>query len=189
MNEKTPLGIAGSVRAAVLGFCEPFLIVGGNIVCNFEFEKIIKYHKSHGADITVVCTDNCKSKSLDFIDIDESGKVKSFTDETGVFKSEFLMADTGIYVMNPDVVSLIPEDGKIDFNAQFFNGFIKKGIEIAAYKENGYFCKIIMSAIIREYAKTFLTAIKLYRFPKSHRAFLWLTVCRKAVTISYHPVI
>ena len=48
-REETPLGTAGSVKAAVHSATEPLLIVSGDGVCDFDLQQALRFHRETGA--------------------------------------------------------------------------------------------------------------------------------------------
>lgn len=56
-QETEPLGTAGPLALAreVLGEgTEPFFVLNSDVICDFPFEDMVKFHKAHGKEGTLV---------------------------------------------------------------------------------------------------------------------------------------
>lgn len=55
--EDEPLGTAGPLALARKILCEdndPFFVLNSDIICEFPFENLLNFHKSHGREGTIV---------------------------------------------------------------------------------------------------------------------------------------
>ncbi len=56
-HEEEPLGTAGPLAAAkgiLASNNEPFFVLNSDVICEFPFEEMVRYHKSHGKEGTIV---------------------------------------------------------------------------------------------------------------------------------------
>jgi mannose-1-phosphate guanylyltransferase len=55
--ESEPLGTAGPLALArdVLGAdAEPFFVLNSDVICEFPFEELVKFHRAHGKEGTII---------------------------------------------------------------------------------------------------------------------------------------
>ena len=50
--------------------------------------------------------------------------------------------NTGIYVLEPDVLEMIPEDANFDFSTDLFPAMLAKKIPVHGYVADGYWCDV-----------------------------------------------
>ena len=52
------------------------------------------------------------------------------------------LANTGIYILSPEVLELIPTGRPFDFSMELFPLMLEKGMPVFAYRAEGYWCDI-----------------------------------------------
>lgn len=107
--EDQPLGTAGPLalaRDALTADSEPFFVLNSDIICNYPFQKLLEYHKSHGKEGTIVVTkvDEPSKYGVVVYDVD-TGKIEKFVEKPKVFVSNKINA--GMYVFNPAILKRI----------------------------------------------------------------------------------
>lgn len=56
------------------------------------------------------------------------------------------LVNTGIYILEPELLSLLPKEGPYDFGKQLFPAMVEKGLPLYGYVAKGYWCDIGDSA-------------------------------------------
>lgn len=142
--EKTPLGTAGGIRNAYkfLKGDEPFFVFNGDILADFNLEKIMNLHKEKNAYITIglVKVDNPSSYGL--VITDENMKITKFVEKP---KPEEIVADTinaGVYVFNPEVLEEIPPGKEVSVEKETFPQVLEKGKDMFGYVHYGYWLDV-----------------------------------------------
>lgn len=103
--EEMELGTGGGLRLAQSHFGEsPFLAVNGDIVHDLDLAAAHRNHCASGADVTMVLHDCPRFNN---VRVNGQGRIQGFSAPAG--KGERLLAFTGVQVINPAVLSLIPE--------------------------------------------------------------------------------
>lgn len=141
-EEKTPLGTAGGVKNAAGDMTDDFLVISGDALCDFDLKSAVDFHKKSGAAVTIVVTRVKDPREYGLVNMDESGNVTGFTEKpawTGVTTD---LANTGIYIINPQVLALIPENRSFDFANHLFPRMLSEGMILKAYEAEGYWCDI-----------------------------------------------
>ncbi len=142
VREDEPLGTAGSVRNAAMGFDEPFFVVSGDALCNFDLKKIMAYHKASGAKVTVVATSESDPREYGIIKVDKENRVVGFVEKPSWNQAVSNLANTGVYVINPECLELIPKDRPYDFAADLFKEMLEKNMPIYCYHTEDYWCDV-----------------------------------------------
>ena len=142
VRETQPLGTAGGVKNAMGSCSEPFLVISGDCVCDFDLKKIMDFHLSSSAYITIACTRVNDPREYGVVEHDERGKVKTFTEKPPWSCAVSDLVNTGIYVLDPNVLGDIPEGKSFDFSGDLFPLVISQGWSILQYEAEGFWCDI-----------------------------------------------
>lgn len=126
VEEAQPLGTAGSVKAALGDEKEPILIVSGDGFCDFDFTKILTYHREKGAAVTIVTTEVQDPREYGLVHTDASGAVIGFCEKPDWNGVSTSCANTGIYVLEPEILEYIPEKQSFDFSKDLFPMLLRK---------------------------------------------------------------
>gem|GEM_PF-2082764 len=127
----------GDIRAAARELGEPFLVINGDGICEIELGKLLEFHLSRNADITVVCSKTDNPQSHAAVEVDEFDKAKTFTEETPFSNMKTDCFDTGIYVINPELLGLYEIKDAISFPYGFFKELLNKEKRIFAFRCDG----------------------------------------------------
>jgi mannose-1-phosphate guanylyltransferase/phosphomannomutase len=141
--EDKPMGTAGSVKnAQALIGDEPFVVISGDGITDVDLTEVMEYHRSKGGAVTIVLKHVPDPLEFGVVITDESGRVERFLEKPtwGQVFSDTI--NTGIYVCEPSVFDLIPEEGSFDFSADLFPLLMKQGHELYGYITDRYWTDI-----------------------------------------------
>lgn len=142
IREDEPLGTAGSVKNAAADFKEPFVVISGDAICDFDIEKIMLYHKASGAAVTIVATDADDPREYGIVKVGEENRVKGFLEKPSWSQAISSLANTGVYIINPECLKLIPKGKKYDFASDLFPLMLERDMPIFCYHTDGYWCDV-----------------------------------------------
>jgi dTDP-glucose pyrophosphorylase len=140
LEEKKPLGTVGSVsiiKNTILKKKEPFIVINGDIVANFDLKEILDFHNSKKASLTIVSRIYQIQNQYGIIKTNKLNKVNSIN-EKPIYNSEIL---AGIYIIDHKLISLIPTNKKFDMT-DLINTILKKKKNIFSYKIDNYWYEI-----------------------------------------------
>lgn len=107
--EEEPLGTAGPLALARDILCEdeePFFVLNSDIICDFPFKEMVKFHKNHGKEGTVVVTKvDEPSKYGVVVYRPEDGRIERFVEKPPEYVSNKINA--GMYIFTPTVLKRI----------------------------------------------------------------------------------
>ncbi|AEA33929.1 sugar phosphate nucleotidyltransferase [Hippea maritima] len=131
-------GTAGAVRQAKEFLNEPFIVLSGDVVTDFNLSNILSFHKKKSSKITIGLTSVENPLQFGVVITDESGKIEKFVEKPtwGEVISDTI--NTGIYVIEPEILDYIPPKGSFDFAKDLFPLLMREGIEIMGYNLDGY---------------------------------------------------
>jgi mannose-1-phosphate guanylyltransferase / phosphomannomutase len=141
-REEVPLGTAGSVKNAEEYLDEPFLVISGDALTDFDLGDIIKYHLDHKALATLTLAHVANPLEYGVIITDETGHIRQFLEKPSWGEVFSDTINTGIYVLDPAIFSYFERDKPFDFSQELFPMMLAKGDPIYGYVAEGYWCDV-----------------------------------------------
>ena len=140
--EDKPLGTAGSVRLAAVGFEDDFIVISGDALTDFNLTAAVDFHKKSGAMATLIVKKVRDPREYGLVSFDGAGKITEFIEKPDYSQAIADTANTGIYIFSPEVLELIPDGVMYDFGKDLFPRMLKAGMALYAYEDGGYWCDI-----------------------------------------------
>ena len=144
-EETSPLGTAGCVKkaAGLFGkdFSDDFLVISGDAVCDFNLKKAMEFHNTRKSSATIITKQMDDPREYGVI-LGDNGYVTGFSEKPSFVSCRSDNANTGIYILSPSVLKLIPSETKWDFAKNLFPEMLENSIPISYYEEKGYWCDI-----------------------------------------------
>jgi dTDP-glucose pyrophosphorylase len=106
VDENKPLGTAGSLRFLDGKFDKPFFVTNCDIIIKADYASLYEFHQKGKYDITLVASAKEYIIPYGTCELNGDGNLSHINEKP---KYDFLI-NTGLYVLNPDVLSLIPKD-------------------------------------------------------------------------------
>lgn len=104
--EEKPLGTGGSLHLIQKEFKNPIVVTNCDILIHADYSDIYKHHIQSGNDITIVSALKNILVPYGVLHCQENGSILSMEEKPKL--SYFV--NTGMYVVNPEVIKQIPED-------------------------------------------------------------------------------
>jgi mannose-1-phosphate guanylyltransferase/phosphomannomutase len=148
--EEQPLGTAGSVKNAEHLLTEPFLVISGDALTDFDLSKIIAFHNARQAMATITLTRVPNPLEYGVIIMDEQGEVKQFLEKPSWGEVFSDTVNTGIYVLEPEVFKYIEKGTITDWSKDVFPKLLRKNHPLCGYIAEGYWTDV---GTIEEYMR------------------------------------
>lgn len=142
VEEETPLGTAGGVKNAAHNLHEPFLVISGDALCDYELKKAVAFHRASGAQATLLAARVEDPREYGLVRLDEEGRVEGFIEKPGWGQAVSDLANTGIYILDPACLALVPDGKPFDFAKELFPEMLRRGMPLYGYRAKGYWCDI-----------------------------------------------
>jgi mannose-1-phosphate guanylyltransferase/phosphomannomutase len=136
--EESPLGTAGSVRLASDKLDETFLVISGDALCDIDLSKLFDFHREQGAAVTIGLKSVENPLEFGIVVTDEDGRVERFLEKPSWSQVFSDTINTGIYVLEPEVLRHVPTDRPFDFSKELFPLLLEMGRPIYGYVCEGY---------------------------------------------------
>ena len=106
IDEKEPLGTAGSLRLLEGQFKNPFFVTNCDIIIKSNYVSLYEFHLKGGYDVTLVASTKEYIIPYGTCELNIDGNLSHINEKP---KYDFLI-NAGLYVLNPDVLELIPKN-------------------------------------------------------------------------------
>ena len=136
--EESPLGTAGSVRLAAKQLDETFLVISGDALCDLDLTALVDFHKEKGAAVTIGLKSVENPLEFGIVVTDEDGRIERFLEKPSWGQVFSDTINTGIYVIEPEVLKHVPADRPYDFSKELFPYLLEMGRPLYGYVMEGY---------------------------------------------------
>jgi mannose-1-phosphate guanylyltransferase/phosphomannomutase len=136
--EESPLGTAGSVRHAARQLDETFLVISGDALCDLDLGRLIAFHEEREAAVTIGLKAVDNPLEFGIVVTDDEGRVERFLEKPSWSQVFSDTINTGIYVLEPEVLRHIPADRPYDFSKELFPLLLEMGRPIYGFPMDGY---------------------------------------------------
>jgi mannose-1-phosphate guanylyltransferase / phosphomannomutase len=140
--EDSPLGTAGSVRNAAHLLEETFLVISGDALTDFDLGWAVEEHRRRGSHATIVLYSVPNPLEYGVVVTDGDGAVRRFLEKPSwgeVFSDQ---ANTGIYVIEPQVLDYVKPGMSFDWSQDVFPQMLRRHEPLYGIVASGYWCDI-----------------------------------------------
>ncbi len=141
-TEDQPLGTAGSVKNAASFLDETFVVISGDALTDCNLQKAFDFHRRKGALATLVLTSVTCPLEYGVVITDEDGRILRFLEKPGWGEVFSDTVNTGIYILEPEILNYIDNNKKVDFSKDLFPYLLAAGAPLYAFVTDGYWCDI-----------------------------------------------
>jgi len=133
IEESKKMGTIGSLGLIDINIEDPFFVVNGDVIASFDCDKLLASHVNSGATATMCVKENKIKIPYGVVDVGPDSRIMSLKEKP--VKSYYINA--GIYVMNPDALSLIKKDLYLDA-PDLFNILLDKSEIVTSFLVEDY---------------------------------------------------
>jgi len=141
----TPLedfGTAGAVKAAARHLDERFMIISGDLLTDFDLSKIISFHEEMHAKATITLTSVTDPLQFGVVITDRKFRITKFLEKPGWGEVFSDTINTGIYILEPEVLELIPDGENRDWSKDVFPKMLENEEALYGCNMQGYWADI-----------------------------------------------
>ncbi|MCL1977926.1 MAG: NDP-sugar synthase [Candidatus Bathyarchaeota archaeon] len=142
------LGSADSARINMeyYNLRNPIFAVQGDNIFDVKIKNLTDFHNEKEAALTIVLREVDNVEGLGIADIDKNGKINSFVEKPLPKDAPSNLANTGLYVISPEVRKIFKEKGiqqiikdknRLDFGYDFIPYVIQSGYPVYGYTLKG----------------------------------------------------
>jgi mannose-1-phosphate guanylyltransferase len=140
--EDSPLGTAGAVKNAESYLDGPFLVLNGDIITEIDLTAMMKRHKEVMPKTSIALTPVDNPTIYGVVETDPQGLVQRFVEKPTWDKVTTNMINAGIYILEPEVLALIPASAPSMFENYVFPRLLEMGERILGCPSDAYWIDI-----------------------------------------------
>jgi mannose-1-phosphate guanylyltransferase/phosphomannomutase len=150
-EETQPLGTAGSVKNCEKFLDEPFIVISGDGITDIDLTKGISFHREKQALATIVLTKADNPLEFGVVIVDDDGKIVRFLEKPSWSQVFSDLVNTGIYILEPEVLKFCPDNSFFDFSKDLFPILLGNQLPLYGCGLAGYWSDI---GNIQQYCQT-----------------------------------
>ncbi len=141
----TPLedfGTAGAVKAAARHLDERFMIISGDLLTDFDLSQVMAFHEKKQAKATITLTSVTDPLQFGVVITDKHARITKFLEKPGWGEVFSDTINTGIYILEPEVLELIPDEENRDWSKDVFPKMLENDDALFGCDMQGYWADI-----------------------------------------------
>lgn len=131
-------GTAGSVKNAHQNLDTRFIIISGDVLTDFNLTEAMKFHIEKKSKATILLTRVSQPLQYGIVITDKDGKITRFLEKPSWGEVFSDTINTGIYILEPEVLDLIPYQQEFDFSKDLFPMMLQNNMPIYGFISDGY---------------------------------------------------
>ena len=128
IHEKNPLGTVGGLRLLKNKVLTPFFVTNCDTIINVNYDNVYRFHLKNKNDLTLVASNKQYQVPYGVCQISKKGSLHKLIEKP---KHDYLV-NTGLYIMNPKVLNLIPKNKFLNIN-NLLKSIKRKKMKIGVY--------------------------------------------------------
>ena len=131
-------GTAGAVKNAYKYLNDRFIIISGDVLTDFDLTAALNFHIEKKSMATLLLTRVTAPLQYGIVMTDKDGKITRFLEKPSWGQVFSDTINTGIYILEPEVLDLIPYQEDFDFSKDLFPLMLQKEMPLYGYIAEGY---------------------------------------------------
>ncbi len=131
-------GTAGAVRFALENVNEPVIVISGDLVTDFNLKEAIDWHQKKQADATILLTRMENPLAYGIVITDDNGRIVRFLEKPSWGEAFSDTINTGIYILEPAAINLIPKKTNFDFSQNLYPLMLSRQMGLYGEIMKGY---------------------------------------------------
>jgi mannose-1-phosphate guanylyltransferase len=141
-REDELMGTAGSLKRIAERFSETFVVIMGDALTDMDIGEVVAFHNERGALATLALMRVADTSQYGVVELGSRHNIVSFQEKPDPAEAISNLANTGVYVLEPEVLGYIPENTFFDFAKDVFPRLLEAGEELAGYEGDFYWSDI-----------------------------------------------
>jgi mannose-1-phosphate guanylyltransferase len=141
-REDKLMGTAGSVKRIADRFNETFVVIMGDALTDADIREVVDLHGERQALATLALMRVTDTSQYGVVELDSEHNIVRFQEKPDPDAAISNLANTGIYVLEPEVLGYIPENTFFDFAKDVFPRLLAAGEKLAGYEGSFYWSDI-----------------------------------------------
>jgi mannose-1-phosphate guanylyltransferase len=138
-REERLMGTAGGAKriAEIAGFDETFVVIMGDALTDVDLRGLVSFHRERGALATLALKRVADTSGYGVAELDAEENILRFQEKPQTREAVSNLANTGIYVLEPEALDYVPDDTFFDFADEVFPRLLEAGEKVVGYDVDG----------------------------------------------------
>uniref|UniRef100_B8HPL0 Nucleotidyl transferase n=1 Tax=Cyanothece sp. (strain PCC 7425 / ATCC 29141) TaxID=395961 RepID=B8HPL0_CYAP4 len=150
IEEDQPLGTAGCVKNIAALLTSTFIVVSGDSITDFDLNQALYFHQLKKSKATLVLTRVPHPADFGVVITDEEQRIRRFLEKPTSSEIFSDTVNTGIYILEPEVLDYLPYGQEKDFSNDLFPLLLSEQVPVYGYVAEGYWCDVGNLEIYRQ---------------------------------------
>jgi mannose-1-phosphate guanylyltransferase/phosphomannomutase len=142
VEEDQPLGTAGCVKNIAELLDRTFLVISGDCMTDFDLSAAIEFHHRKQSKATIILARVPNPIEFGVVITDENYRIRRFLEKPSTSEIFSDTVNTGIYILEPEVLDYLPAGEESDFSKDLFPVLLDRGEPMYGYVAEGYWCDV-----------------------------------------------
>jgi len=125
--EQQIMGTAGAAKKLEGFLNDAFLVVYGDVLTNLDYSNLMQFHRSRQSLLTLSLYRVSNPTEVGLVGIDAHGRVARFLEKPRLEEVFTDLANSGILICEPEVLSHVPPDTFFDFGRDLLPALLELG--------------------------------------------------------------
>lgn len=148
VTEPNPLGTAGACRFATGNLDDTIVVLNGDVLTDIDITELVRFHRRKKAKATIALFPVENPSAYGVVVTDRDGHVKRFVEKPSpkeVHRIGTNNINAGIYVLEPEVLSMIASGKTASFEYDVFPNLLKEKVPFFGFIMSGNYWRDIGS--------------------------------------------
>ena len=142
VEEEQPLGTAGCVKNIEEVLDDTFIVISGDSITDFNLQEAIDFHREKKATATLILKRVPNPIEFGVVITNKENQIQRFLEKPSTSEIFSDTVNTGIYILEPEVLKYLPENEESDFSNDLFPLLLELGEPMYGYVADGYWCDV-----------------------------------------------
>lgn len=140
--EAEPRGTAGAVKILEAFLDDTFVVASGDVLADVHLAKLTETHGAREALATMALTRVEDPSGFGVVEVDDADRVVRFQEKPRPEEAFSNLINAGIYILEPEVLEVVPPGRVFDFSKDVFPALLAKGQPLCGVELEGLWMDI-----------------------------------------------
>lgn len=126
-------GTAGAVKKAIGNVNDTFIVLSGDVLSNANLKEMVAYHENRKSKMTIGLHEVNETSQYGIAAVTDDGRIERFLEKPNSAESFSNLANTGIYVCEPEIFDYVPKNTNYDFSKNLIPRLLRKSKSVYGY--------------------------------------------------------
>ncbi len=136
--EGEPLGTAGGVKNAAALTAARLVVLNGDVLTDVDLARMLASHEARGARASIYLTPVEDPTAFGLVETEADGRVRRFLEKPSRDQITTNTINAGIYLLERDLLDLIPAGRAVSMEREFFPGLLERRIPCYGFAARAY---------------------------------------------------